>query len=322
MRTTLRASALVLALAGCGVPDTTADDPDAAPPPDLLPGFTPDPAGPGELQVVSPIVRGLPAGADVLMCSYLDVDAGFTSDVDITHVTGFQSAQGAHHAILYQARARRPVDTHVCTDDDMANAIPLGVTGGEGGAAFQIPDGLALRAAAHSQLFFQTHWVNATDQAIDGQAAFDLKVQPVSGTVVTAGLFAIVSTQFTIPAGKTGHAESACTFARDIQFGTLYGHAHEWGTRVQIVHTPAAGADDVIYDHAWIPHDTFAPPSLLYGATSPFVAHAGDTMRVACDYDNTTDHDLTFPLEMCAAAGFYFPGNDELNCVDGAWPGP
>ena len=318
----MRAILLSLVIAACGVPQTADDTatPDAAPS-NLLPGFTPTPPGPGEVQVVSPIVHDIAPGADILLCSYLDPSAAFAATTDVTHVTGFQSVAGAHHAILYQARSPRPVDTHVCTDDDMANAIPLGVTGGEGGEAFQIPDGLALRAAGHAQLFFQTHWINASDHAIDGQAAFDLKVQAPSTSVQTAGLFSIVDTTVKLASG-VGHAGASCPFAHDIQFGTLYGHAHEWGTHVKIVYTPAGGSDQVVYDHDWIPHDTFAPPSLVYPISAPFTAHAGDHVRVECDYDNTTGAEIDFPKEMCAAAGFYFPGDTELNCVDGTWPGP
>jgi hypothetical protein len=155
---------------------------------------------------------------------------------------------------------------------------------------------------------------------IDGQAAFDLRVQPVSSSIETAGLFSIVATQFTIPKGQTGTATTSCTFAHDVQWATMYGHAHEWGTRVRIFYTPSGGAEQVLYDHPWTPHATFTPPGLAWPLTSPFVAHTGDTIRVQCDYDNTTDHDLTFPQEMCAAAGLYFPGDAQLNCVDGAWP--
>lgn len=318
----MRSIVFLLALAACSTPPVP-EDPDAAPVNSgLLAGFTPGAPAADEVQLLSPIVHDIAAGGDVLLCSYLPVDAGFASDVDITRVTGFQSQAGAHHAILYQARSKRPVDTHVCTDDDMANSIPLGVTGAEGGDAFGIPDGLALRAAAHSQLFFQTHWVNSTDHAIDGQAAFNLRVQPVSNTVQTAGLFSIVDTQILIPAGKPGHEGASCPFGRDIQFGTLYGHAHEHGTHVKLVYTPAGGADQVIYDHDWIPHDAFAPPSLHYPIAQPFVVHAGDALRVECDYQNATGGDLAFPQEMCAAAGFYFPGDAQMNCVDGTWPGP
>ncbi|HTJ40955.1 MAG TPA: hypothetical protein VL463_02630 [Kofleriaceae bacterium] len=318
----MRAICLFTILAACSTPPAGDDDttPDAASS-DFLPGFTPTAPGADEIQIVSPIVHDIAPGADVLMCSYISPDAAFAADTDITHAAGFQSMTGAHHAILYQARSKRPVDTHVCTDDDMANAIPLGVTGGEGGEAFQIPDGLALRAAAHSQLFFQTHWVNSTDHVIDGQAAFNLRALPVSADRPTASIFSIVSTQFTIPAGKPGHATTTCSFAKDIQFGTLFGHAHEWGTHVKITWTPQGAAEDVIYDHDWIPHDTFAPPALTYAVASPFVVHAGDTVRVDCDYMNTTANDLSFPREMCGAAGYYFPGNVQLNCVDGSWPG-
>ena len=29
---------------------------------------------------------------------------------------------------------------------------------------------------------------------------------------------------------------------------------------------------------------------------------------------------LRFPKEMCAMLGFYFPGDRELDCVNGLWP--
>lgn len=314
MRKTLLASILLAAAtAACGGEDGGSDV-------ELLDGFeVPAPAA-GEVQIVMPIVRDIAPGADVTLCTYLPetVDLGA---MDVVGAMGFQSAHGGHHAILYQAISNRPVDTHECTDDDMANSIPLAITGGEATAAFAVPDGLAFRSEARKQLFVQTHWINSSEAAIDGQAAFNLRVQPISAAVMPASVFSIVDTNITIPAGGLGNEGSSCTFPRDVSFATLGGHAHEWGTRVRLHHTPSAGAaEEMIYDQAWDPTKTFDTPTLRYTKDAPFVARAGATLRVECDYENDTEAALRFPREMCASFGFYFPGNVQLNCVDGNFP--
>lgn len=312
-KTTILFSILFAAATACGSDDGGGGV-------ELLDGFDPPAPGAGELQVIMPIVHDIAPGADVTLCTYLPetVDLGAA---DVVGAMGFQSEIGGHHAILYQAISKRPVDTHECTDDDMANSIPLAITGGEASAAFAIPDGLSFRSEAGKQLFVQTHWINSTEAPISGQAAFNMRVQPVSDAVQPASVFAIVDTSITIPAHGTATEGSSCTFPRDVQFATLGGHAHEWGSRVRIYHAPSpSGPEEMMYDQAWDPTKTFDTPTLRYTKTAPFVARAGATLRVECSYDNTTDADLHFPREMCASFGFYFPGNVQLNCVDGRFP--
>jgi hypothetical protein len=304
----------LIVIAACTSDDVTTDE--------LLDGFNPPKPAAGQIQLISPIVRGIAAGADATMCTYFPRSASLPTALDVTHAVGYQSQIGAHHAILYQARQARPVDTHPCTEDDMVNSIPVAINAGaEGGdAAFEIPAGLAFRLEAEAQFFVQTHWVNASDAAIDGQAAFTLTAQPVSTAVQPASLFSFVDTQISIPAGGPGHEGTTCTFQRDISFVTMGGHAHEHGTAVRLFHKPAGQAEQTIYDHAWSPPLTFAMPVLKYGPQAPFVVHAGDSLRADCEYMNTTANELQFPSEMCGGFGFYFPGSAQLNCTDGNWP--
>ncbi len=306
----------LVAAAGCA-----ADDGDGV---ELVAGFDPPAPGPGDIQLISPIARGIAPGADITLCTYFPLSASLPESLDVTKATGYQSAAGAHHAILYQARQQRPVDTHECTEDDMVNSIPVAINaGGEGGdAAFEIPDGLAFRIEAGAQFFVQTHWVNATEHAIDGQAAFNLHAQPVSDRVQPASLFSYVDTTVNVPAGQAGRAGTTCTFERDIQFVTMGGHAHEHGTAVRLYHQPAGAAERMLYDEDWTPAKTFAMPVLKYTKAAPFVVHAGEALRADCEYMNPTGADLQFPTEMCGGFGFYFPGSAQLNCTDGNWPAP
>ena len=70
----------------------------------------------------------------------------------MTKATGYQSLIGSHHAILYQARQQRPVDTHECTEDDMVNSIPVAINaGGEGGDASDGEQHQGAALAGHRQ---------------------------------------------------------------------------------------------------------------------------------------------------------------------------
>src|SRR5262249_51542471 len=113
--------------------------------PELLAGFDPPPPGPGQIQIIGPIVEDVKPGPDdskprqdVTLCSYLPDSQALDQTYDITAASGKQSAVGSHHAVLYMATKERPVDTHVCNDDDMTNAAYLaGAGGGDAGGVVE-----------------------------------------------------------------------------------------------------------------------------------------------------------------------------------------
>jgi hypothetical protein len=308
----IRLLALLVA-AGCGT--------DSAPSVELLPGFAPPDPGPDGIQLVAPPVRGIQPGTDVTYCTYLDYNSD--RDVDIYAYEGYQTMVAGHHVILYAASQAQPAGTHECTEQDMLNVRYLGGGGADSPGA-TLPDGIVIRMPANTQVMIQHHWINATDQVVDGQAAFNIQVEAPDPSHINSQMFTTVSTQFELPPGA-GSAHADCVVQADMSFFVLGGHAHDLGTRVSISVTPAAGATagtpTMIYDTPWSKEYQANPPRNMYTKDQPLEIHVGDRVSVDCEYNNTTGAPVSFPREMCVEFGYFFPATQEIDCVDGAWPG-
>jgi hypothetical protein len=286
----------------------------------IVAGFDPPKPASGELQILSPPVRNLPSGANVIYCSYLEQNVSGETDVIGSYGT---MTNGGHHAILYVARQQKAAGTHECTEDDMLNVSYLAGTGaGESlaSAIGQLPDTVAFRVPAGAQLMMQTHFINASLKPIDGQAAIYLKTAPASSGRIPADLFTVVDTMLAVPAGQMGDVQTTCTLPEDKNLFFLGGHEHQWGTHVNVQQV-TGGSGTAIYDKDWQPEYEFNPPLNVYSTDAPLALKSGDSVQLKCSYDNTAGAtDLTFPTEMCVTFGFYFPGHGEIDCVDGQWP--
>jgi len=283
---------------------------------EFIDGFSPDAPGPNAIQFVIPPIRGIEPGADKTFCTYLDYRSD--REVDIYDYTGFQSKAGAHHALLYAVENNAPSDTHICNEDDMINARYL-AGGGADAPPQYLPEGVVIRMPANTQLMIQTHWINASDVPVDGQAAFNVSVEDPSPSHVNAQLFTAVNTMFTLPLGISS-VHTACTVQQELNFFLMGGHAHEHGTHIKLTITPATAAASIIYDTAWNTDYQFNPPRNYYTKDAPFTMHPGDTIRVDCDFNNSTPSPISFPQEMCVGWGYFFPAVNEIDCTDGIWP--
>jgi hypothetical protein len=290
-------------------------------PPDveLIDGFDPPPPGDGQIQFIIPPIRDVPPGADLTYCTYLDY--AVPADLDITEYHGFQSDNGAHHVILYGVANREAANTHLCTEEDMVNSRYLAGGGAESPPA-DLPEGIVLRMRAGAQLMIQTHWINAADTPIDGQGAVTLTVQPPSDEVQVADLFTWLTTDITLEAGATGMAETSCTAQEELSIFLMGGHAHEWGTYIQLGHKPseASSPSEIMYETEWSAEYQFNPPRNSYPRNEPFMIRPGDVLSAHCDFMNDTDATIRFPAEMCVGWAYYFPATREINCVNGFWP--
>ncbi len=307
---TKRALALSLfALAGC-----SSSSP-AEPASGLIPGFEPPAPKANEVQLVSPVFAGIQPGQDVTYCTIMKNP--FTTDVDLVASIGAYSKPG-HHAVLFDVgNWGTPGDTHVCNDDDMSRARFIG------GASdqvqnFPIPDGIALRLRAGSNVMVQTHWINFTQQPMDGQVAFNLEGLAADGSRQLAGSFTVNSTQIDVAPHATGRTVHDCKVEKDLTMFLLAGHEHEWGTHVLVEQTTGS-ATTTLYDVAWKTEYQTNAPRNLYTKDAPLVLHAGDNVRVTCDWLNSTTSPLAFPQEMCVAFGMFYPATQDIDCNDGVW---
>ena len=164
-------------------------------------GFSPPPPTPGHTRMIAPPVPDIAPGKDVTYCQWM-ADA---SDVSrqIANVEGYQS-HGGHHLVLYATTVREPVGTsRVCTDQDMLSITFVGAVGGEGtsGPGAKLPAGLAFEVPPGMALMANTHYLNATDDAFDGQSVVDVKFADPAHPLPSVGFFVVNWASFMIPHG-------------------------------------------------------------------------------------------------------------------------
>lgn len=286
----------------------------------FISGFDPPAPAKNEIQVITPIVKGVPAGGDVTYCSY--IANPFGKDVDVVASEAFMSLHG-HHVLLMEIPNDNPFkigDSHICTDADMNKARYVSGGGSDlMSSVFKAPAGIAMRIHATSKMLVQSHWINPSAQVSDGQSSFNIVTEPPSASRQEAQLFTVTATQFDLKPHATGHTSSDCKLPRDMQLALIAGHQHEYGARISIQRVVGDSAPQMLYQTEWKPEYQSAPPQQWYPATGPVVLKKDEILRVTCDWNNTTDTEIVFPREMCIGAFYYFPATTDVNCLDGIW---
>jgi hypothetical protein len=285
---------------------------------ELLAGFSPPPPGPGEIQYLSPIIRDIQPGEDRIMCSYLD--KYIEDDFDVGRLAGYNTT-GSHHIILYTTSLPQAPNTHECKDEEMVWLSMVGGTGGDAAVSAEVtlPEGLVRRVKTGNQLVIQTHWLNAGDEPLDGQAAFNVRYEPSSPDKTPTDFMAVMNTAFEVTPGVS-KASVDCTFEKTVNIWQLAGHQHDLGKHIRIAYTPSGGSESVLFDDAWNKEWSFNPKFLDFTKT-PMVVKPGDKLKVDCEWANPGTETYRFPHEMCGAVAQFYPSNSQLICFNGDWLG-
>ena len=276
--------------------------------------FVAPPPGPGEVQLVAPVVPAIGPNADLVYCSY--VASPFGGDVDVVGATAYQSKSG-HHAVFSRATNGVPAGTNrPCTNDDMPAA-----TAGASYAIATVPDGVGLRVAHDDVLLVRTHWVNTTAATLEGHALFDVAVRAPDPSRQPGRVFTVHATQVSVGPRRSSQLVTTCAADRDLSIVVLGGHMHTLGTHLTIeqIVGGAGGTPTTLYDQAWQNDYATNAPTRKFTLASPLLVKTGDVLRVTCTWNNGTDQTVTFPDEMCGAFGIYAPGTADLECADGVW---
>jgi hypothetical protein len=75
-----------------------------------------------------------------------------------------------------------------------------------------LPDGLFFRLHKGQAVLVNTHWLNATDKTVEGQAVIDVKLEPADSSHTVADVFANNGDTFSIPPGAPTSYDMNCTF--------------------------------------------------------------------------------------------------------------
>jgi hypothetical protein len=292
----------VLGLAACGGSGDSNPEPSDKGEPSTK-AFAPPAPQEGFTRLEAPVVHGIEPGGDISYCQF--VMAPVDHDIDILDMTGYQSTSG-HHSLAYTTTQDVPVGTsRICTDEDDMQGGFLGGTGGEG-TAVTLPDGVAFRLPKGSGIMLNTHFLNTTEETLDGYTVVDFEFAEVDPTRKIAAFFSNGTTTFDIPANGDATATAECVVQGDMDFIFFTAHLHEYGTfgETELVRQDES-QPEIIYTGDWIPHYQVAPKWATWAVDSPLHVKKGDTLRSTCRWENSTAAGMTFPREMCFGIGFY-----------------
>jgi Copper type II ascorbate-dependent monooxygenase, C-terminal domain len=310
------ASALTLAVAGCGSDGGSSTDIDAA-------ANTID-AGGG-------IDAALPAGYTRLIGRTWSLPGGqpdtykcvrFTATRDM-FITGFkaQAPLGTHHTVLSIANTG---SAHGADGEYDCSVGSLGLkmlfASGVGTQDYDFPSGAAIKITAGDQVHLNLHLYNTSDSPISGDSAILIKTVPAAPTnlaeMVFAGKFL-----FNISGNQPGVSQivsGGCTVAggRDYQLFAVWPHMHQLATHQKVTLTHA-GTTTVLHDDAF----AFGEQNFFEQAPQIHVV-GGDQIRVECTYVNNTGHNVPFgdssDAEMCFSGLYRYPSTNSnlFECTD------
>jgi hypothetical protein len=278
------------------------------------------PAAPaGYTRIEAPTMENLEPGSDVMYCQY--VHAPFDRDLDVLDVSGHQSL-GGHHSVAYATTMSVPVGTsRPCNNDDNLASGFLGGTGGEGGASVKLPEGMAFRLPKGNSIMLNTHFLNTTENTIDGYSVLDFKFAEVDQGRMVAGLFSNGNVGFKLEPKAETDALAACKMKRDMQFIMFTNHMHDQGSHAKTELEHADGRVELVHeDPTWSFEMQFNASYSVWTVAEPLTVYAGETLRTSCHWRNATDAEMAFPREMCFGVGFFVSdGTSSPVCLDGSW---
>jgi hypothetical protein len=235
-------------LLACGVDSPT--QPDG---PEILPNLKVPPKPENGIQVITPIFRGIAPSSDNEVCTW--TDAVFDQTTDVRKSQAFQTEPGGHHVVAYYTTIKQPPGTQrICQDTDMATFRLL--AGGGEGIVNEAPGNLVYRIPAGAQLVLNHHYLNTTDQTLDGQSGVNLEFAG-PGSYVPSGNLAIVDTSLDVQPGAY-RTTIHCAFDRDFKLWYLIPHMHQWGVNEKVDLT-RGGVTAHLFDTTWDPACAFHP---------------------------------------------------------------
>lgn len=300
-----------LVLVGCGTDGGVGTDG-----PEVLDNLEVPPVPEHGIQVITPVVRGIQPGTDNEICTWTDAFVDQTTDIKST--LAFQTEPG-HHTIVFYTLDKQPAGTQrVCTDTDMASFRFLAGNAGNG-IENVAPGNLVYRVPKGAQIVINHHYLNATDEVMDGQSLVNINFAPDGGSYIASGSTAFLNSGLDVAQGISSQ-DQHCVVDRQLKLWYFAPHMHRWGTNIKVDITKD-GTKTRMFDTKWAPEFTFHPPEERRDPATPMILNPGDTVDVHCEWNNDTGRNLSFGFEMCVAFGQFVDDGDRGNwaCDGGSW---
>jgi hypothetical protein len=212
------------------------------------------------------------------------------------------SPPGTHHTLLTMGDPNAADGLTPCGAGDNRTLSVFG--SGVGTDRFTMPDGVALKIPAGTQLLLNLHLFNTSTNPLSGTSGTRVLVMAESEVEHLAEGVLAGTTQLQIPGGETTMHTGYCTMRTDATIFAVAPHMHQIGIHEKVVAERGAG-DVTLFD---APYD-FSEQSYL--GIEPVQLSAGDRVRVECTHRNETNKPVGFGdsslAEMCFAGLYRYP---------------
>lgn len=210
---------------------------------------------------------------------------------------------GTHHTVL-SVHPGGALDGVVLCGADVSgrNLYSAGV----GTEPWVLPEGVATRVSAGEQLMLNLHLFNTGGDELRGRSGVLVRTLGEAEVEHEAGALLAGPIMLEIPPGRST-VNGQCTFFDDATIFGVAPHMHQLGVHMKVVANSSDAGVVVLFD------GPFSFESQLRYPVDFVAMKTGDTVDVACTYENDTDGNVLWGdsslSEMCFASINRFPSH-------------
>lgn len=231
------------------------------------------------------------------------------------YVTG--GAPFIHHLIFSRARSPQPVGFEECNTAFRSAWDPVFITGA-GAAKLEFPVGAGHKLPKGTQLVVQMHLLNTEDEPVRG--ALEIKMHRAKTTTprpVNSYIFGSAAVKLA-PKSK-GQVIGTCRMFEPVKLIAAFPHMHMLGTSLKFEVGQSEETMKEVFKRDPFTFDNQAIENVTVDLK------AGDITRVTCNYNNTTDKEVSYGEstlnEMCYLIGFAIDRPFQGACIAVIPPG-
>jgi hypothetical protein len=215
---------------------------------------------------------------------------------------------GTHHTALAIDTQGGPDGGFVCSAADTGFKLLFG--SGLGTTPYSLPDGVAFKLEAGTQVMLNLHLYNTTDGPLTGHSGIEVERIKQADVVHEAETIYALDFNVVVPTGESTY-DASCTINADSTIVGLFPHMHRLGTHMKATAMRAGMEPMVIHD------EPYSFGEQLNYAVDPITVAEGDSIDFSCGFNNDTGATVVFgdssDDEMCVLGMYRYPATGALS---------
>lgn len=229
---------------------------------------------------------------------------------------------GSHHVHMYRSDNPEPDSQADCWSGIDWTKWHLVIGAQTQSMDWRLPTGLTVPLDPHQQLLVQVHWLNTTEQPIDGKV--DISFHTTEKSDAHVGVMFGINKQTAMDAHQRKTIAQWCPMPAGSKLLAIMGHYHGLGQKYQVASRPE-NADpaselrpvvedgDIIYSALGEQTFQFKPYD------PPYEVPAGHGLEFQCEFFNYRDHPITWGADVenqehCNMSAYYYPADGSSFC--------